>query len=132
MANEVVRWNIIDTYYGLNAPSQSNRTDFYPGRKENIADDHIYYEANIPVGNPRLEENGPVKMLRQRNTKLGRNIICDQEIASPEVTGSKTRTIDNDKIWGTEVDPSHTIQLTNISHVNDRREVETGNNVIQN
>ena len=72
------------------APSQANRTEYYPGKATSRAGDmNFEKDFRIPVGTSNFggEATGPVEMTRSRVVKLGRNIICDQTISAPIITG---------------------------------------------
>jgi hypothetical protein len=77
------------------APSQSGRTKWYPGKATSRPNDMNWEkDKRIPTGTPAFsgEAAGPVNMERVRVTKLGRNIVCDQTVLAPVVTGVRVET----------------------------------------
>lgn len=110
--NERVEWGLNDLPYGQLAPSQSSRTDWYPGKKPSeVREGDANWEKHyrIPVGVARLESSGPLEVERVRVVKLGRGIVCDQVIAAPVVTGTKTVTVTNED---SSEGPDYTYDLT--------------------
>jgi len=109
--NERVQWDINDLPYGQLAPSQANRTEFYPGKATSQPGDILGLEYRVPVGTPVFDEDvsGPEEVTRVRVSKLGRNIVSDTEIRTPEVLGSNV-TVVNDPTAG--IAGTHTVTET--------------------
>ena len=79
--NERIEYLFGDVSAGQLAPSQAHRTNFTPGTIFARSNDMNWpVDFLIPTGNPALDLIGPRPMLRQRLIKLGRNIVCDQEL----------------------------------------------------
>jgi hypothetical protein len=127
--NERIQRNLNDLPYGQLAPSQANRESWYPGKRpQDIKPGDATWDRQYrsPVGLEELEQNGPLEVERVRVEKLGRNIISDQTIAAPVVTGTETTIIDNDGTWGTGPDPEHTLTKTDTQDVNGEQERTAG------
>lgn len=78
------------------APVQANRTMFTPGKISSKPLDENWPKDNrIPTGTPAFsgEAAGPVQMERSRVELLGRNIICDQTVLAPIVSGIRVETV---------------------------------------
>lgn len=99
--NERVQWNVNDLPLNQLASSQSGRTQAYPGNKNVIQDEIAWKEFRIPTGNPALDVNGPRKVTRVRVIKLGRNIVCDDNVLPPVETGSIVTSVVQPGINGT-------------------------------
>jgi hypothetical protein len=87
-----------DVDYGQLAPSKALRTDFTPGKAASLPGDMNWpTDFRTPTGTPAFdgESVGPVEMQRVRTAKLGRNVVCDQELVSVPVDPANT-TQDND------------------------------------
>ena len=87
-----------DIAYGQIAPAQSSplRTNFTPGKATGKPLDMNWpKDHRIPTGTPAFdgEAAGPVEMERSRVVKLGRNIVCDQIVLAPVVTGTRIETV---------------------------------------
>lgn len=96
MTNDRVEILSGDVAYGQLAPSQANRTQFYPGVAVSRKGDMNFEKDNrIPTGTPAFggEAAGPVEMERSRVVKLGRNIVCDQTLPVPVVLDSRLETV---------------------------------------
>lgn len=130
--NDRIQLNLNDLPYGQLAPSQADRESWYPGKRpQDIKPGDATWDRQYrsPVGVQRFEgPQGPLEIQHVRVEKLGRNIICDQTIAGPQVLGNTTTTIDDDSTWGTAVDPEHSITGTATQDVNGEQERLTGSN----
>lgn len=92
-----------DVNYGQLAPSKANQTNFTPGKATGEPNDMNWPKDNrIPTGTPAFngEAAGPVEMQRERVVKLGRNIVCDQTVLSPVVTGVRVETRTEEGVSG--------------------------------
>jgi hypothetical protein len=97
-----------DISAGQQAPSQAARTQFYPGKAVSRAGDmNNEKDFRIPTSTTAFsgESAGPATVTRVRVTKLSRNTVCDQALASvpadplhttQENDGRKERTAGND------------------------------------
>lgn len=95
-----------DVAYGQLAPSQANRTQFYPGKAISKPLDMNFEKDNrIPTGTPAFdgEAAGPVEMERSRVVKLGRNIVCDQVLPTPTVLDIRVETRTEEGVSGASV-----------------------------
>lgn len=126
--NDRIQRDVNDLPYGQLAPSQANRESWYPGKRPSEVkagdatwDKHYRVPTSIEVNS-----EAPIEVERVVIEKLGRNIICDQTIAAPVVTGSKTVIIDNDNDWGTGPDPQHTLTETETQAADGRQERTAG------
>lgn len=122
--NERIQLDVNDLPYGQLAPSQADRISWYPGKRpQDIKAGDATWDRQFrsPVGLQGFEEDGPLVVSRVRVEKLGRNIICDQTIAVPVVTGSKTTVIDDPATWGV-TGVSHTLTETATQDVNGTQE----------
>ena len=109
-----------DISAGQQAPSQAQRTEFYPGKATSRPGDmNFEIDFRVPQGTPAFDREaaGPVEMERRRIIKLHRGSVSDQTIGAPVVTGSKTTVIDDDGMWGTGPDPQHTVTETETQDV---------------
>ena len=73
---------------GYQQKAQAGRTEFTPGKITSLPLDQNWpTESRIPTGTPAFdgESAGPVEMNRNRVTKLGRGIVCDQTLPTPTV-----------------------------------------------
>ena len=124
--SERLQLNLLDTYYGYQAPAQAGRTENYPGKAVSSPSDFLWQDFKVPQGNAALEENGPVTMQRVRIEKLGRNIICDQTIGAPVSAGpDEITTITDPATWGTTT-PESTVEPTETQDVNGEQERTAG------
>lgn len=122
--NERVAVDIGDINYGQLAPSQAGRTNFTPGKATGKPQDMNWPKDNrIPTGTPAFsgEAAGPVEMVRERVIKLGRNIVCDQTVLAPVVTGTRVETRCEVGVSGTDT-VTDTLQPPNLAE----RERKTG------
>ena len=106
-----------DINYGQLAPSKAGQTNFTPGKATgNPQDMNWPTEFRIPTGTPAFngEAAGPVKMVRERVVLLGRNIVCDQTIVPPVVTGTRIETREEVGVDGTNA-TEDTIQPPNLA-----------------
>jgi hypothetical protein len=74
---------------GYQQKAQAGRTEFTPGKASSKPLDENWPKENrIPTGTLAFdgESAGPVEMNRNRVTKLGRGIVCDQTLPTPTVT----------------------------------------------
>ena len=113
--NDLVEYISGDIHHEQLAPSQAARTEFTPGKVTSRANDQNWpTEFRIPTGTPAFdgEGAGPVQMEYTRPVKLGRNIVSDQVIGLPTVTGTKTVTTETPNEWGVGNAPSHTLTET--------------------
>ena len=99
--NERVQWDCSDLPLGQLAPSQSDRQQAFPGNKNLIIDEVEWKEFRIPTGNAALDVNGPRKITRVRVVKLGRNIVCDDNVLPPVETGDVVTSVVQPGINGT-------------------------------
>jgi hypothetical protein len=93
-----------DIAAGQLAPSQAGRTMFTPGKANSLPLDENWPKDNrIPTGTPAFdgESAGPVEMERSRVIKLGRNVVCDQTVLAPVVTGTRVETRCEEGVNGT-------------------------------
>ena len=89
--NDRVQIDSGDISAGQLAPSQAARTNFTPGKATAKPGDMNWpKDFRLPTGTPAFdgEAAGPVEMNRTRVIKLGRNIVSDQTVLAPVVTGS--------------------------------------------
>ena len=89
---------------GQQSASQASRTNFSPGKATGRAGDMNWpTDYKIPTGTPAFdgEAAGPVEMNRTRVFKLGRNIICDQVLPLPTITGTRVETVEETGVTGT-------------------------------
>ena len=106
-----------DVEYGQLAPSKSARTMFTPGKAVSRPGDMNWEKSfRIPTGTPAFagEAGGPVEMERTRITKLGRNIVSDQTVLAPVVTGFRVETRDEAGVNG-ENTTADTVQPPNLA-----------------
>ena len=92
-ANDRIEINSGDIGYQQQA--QAGRTEFYPGKAVSRAGDMNWEkDLRIPTATPAFngEAAGPVEMGRNRITKLGRGIVCDQTLPIPVVLGVRVET----------------------------------------
>lgn len=92
-----------DVSFGQLAPSKASQTNFTPGITNGKPQDMNWpKDFRIPTGTPAFdgEAAGPVEMARNRVTKLGRNIVCDQTLPVPVVLDSRLETRVEDGITG--------------------------------
>lgn len=124
--NERIQRDLNDLPYGQLAPSQASRESWYPGKRPadiKAGDATWDKHYRVPTSEEKsADDEAPIEVTRERVEKLGRNIICDQTIAAPTVTGTKTTIIDNDGEWGTGADPEHTLTETATQDVNGEQE----------
>ena len=118
--NERVAVDSGDINYGQLAPAQSSplRTNWTPGKATGKPQDMNWpKDYRIPTGTPAFdgEAAGPVEMVRERVVKLGRNIVCDQTVIPPVVTGTRVETREEVGVSGTDV-VTDTIQPGNLSN----------------
>ena len=88
------------------APAQAARTSFTPGKATSRPGDMNWpKDFRIPTGTPAFdgEAAGPVEMSRVRVVKLGRNIVSDQTVLAPVVTGVRVEAHQEAGICGTNV-----------------------------
>lgn len=125
--NEEIQRNLKDLPSGQLAPSQADRESWYPGKRpQDIkAGDATWDKHYRAPTSEEKEGESPIEVERVRIEKLGRNIICDQTIAAPVVTGSKTTVIDDDATWGA-TDPEHTLTETETQDANGEAERTAG------
>ena len=86
-----------DVRWEQQSPAQAFgvRTEWYPGKAVSRPGDMNWERDNrMPTGTPAFggEAAGPVEMERVRVTKLGRNIVSDQTVLAPVVTGVRIET----------------------------------------
>jgi len=122
--NQRVQWNDLDIYYGQLAPSQANRTEYYPGKATSKPGDILGKDYLCPQSNAQLEQNGPVEMTRVRIIKTGRNTVCDQTIGAPDAGAPVTTVIVDKTRW--ENDPESTLTPTETQDVNGEEERTAG------
>ena len=118
-----------DISAGQLASSQSQRTQFTPGKAVSRAGDMNWpKEHRIPTGTPAFdgEAAGPVKMARTRVVKLGRNIISDQAVLAPVVTGTRVEARTEEGVSGAN-STQDTVNPTNLVN----RERQAGNDNIE-
>lgn len=118
-----------DIAYGQLASSQLSRTQFYPGKAVSRAGDmNSEKDHRIPTGTPAFdgEVAGPVKMARTRVVKLGRNIVSDQTVLTPVVTGTRVETRTEEGISGAN-NTQDTVNPPNSAN----RERQAGNDNIE-
>ena len=128
-ANERVAVVSGDISAGQLASSQSQRTQFCPGKAVSRRGDMNWEKDHrIPTGTPAFdgEAAGPVKMARTRVVKLGRNIISDQTVITPVVTGTRVETRTEEGISGAN-STQDTVNPTNLAN----RERQAGNDNIE-
>jgi hypothetical protein len=106
--NERVQYDIKDIGHNQLAPSQSERTEFTPGKARSKALDMNWpKEFKVPQSGYSLSErtSGPADMTRVRVVKLGRGSVSDQVLVSVPIDplnttqvndGRKERTAGND------------------------------------
>ena len=123
--SERLQLNLLDTYYGYQAPAQAGRTQNYPGKAVSNPSDFLWQDFKVPQGNAALEANGPVTMQRVRVEKLHRNIICDDTIAAPVTDTPVVTTITNAAAWGATT-PTSTLTPTDTQDVNGEQERTSG------
>lgn len=102
--NERVQYDSGDIAHGQLASSQSARTQFYPGKAVSREGDmNFEKDHRLPTGTPAFdgESAGPVKMVRSRVVKLGRNIVSDDTVLTPVVTGVRVESRDEEGVDGT-------------------------------
>lgn len=102
--NDRVEYISNDLDAGQQAPSQANRTEWYPGKAESREGDMNWEkDSRIPQGTPAFdgEGAGPVEMNRTRVVKLGRNTVSDQTLLAPTVEGTCVKSVADDYISGT-------------------------------
>lgn len=129
MTNERVEYVSGDIAAGQLAPSQSARTNFTPGKALSKPDDQNWpKDFRIPTGTPAFdgEAAGPVQMQRTRIVKLGRNIICDQQVLAPVVVGVRAESRQEAGICGTNV----TIDTENPPNLADRERTAGNDSII--
>jgi len=122
--NERIAVDSGDVAYGQLAPSQVSRTNFTPGRTDGRPLDMNWpTDFRVPTGTPAFsgEAAGPVEMARERVVKLGRNVVCDQEVLAPVVTGFRVETRQEAGVNGTDT-VTDTAQPPNLAE----RERRTG------
>lgn len=127
--NERIQYDSGDIAAGQLAPSQASRTNFTPGKADGLPGDMNWpKDHRIPTGTPAFdgEAAGPVQMNRMRVVKLGRNIVSDQTILDPVVSGTRIETRDEAGIHGTNA----TTDTVNPSNLADR-ERQAGNDNIE-
>ena len=94
-----------DIAYGQKAPSQAGRTNYVPGTSGagNPQEANWPRDFRIPTGTPAFdgEAAGPVEMEYTRVVKLGRNIVCDQTVLPPTVTGMRVDAVSTPYVSGT-------------------------------
>jgi hypothetical protein len=93
-----------DIAAGQLAPSQANRTEFTPGKATSLPLDQNWpTDHRIPTGTTAFdgEAAGPVEMERSRVVKLGRNIVCDQVLPVPTITGTRVESVCETGVNGT-------------------------------
>ena len=126
--NDRVEVDSGDIDYGQLAPNQVLRTMFTPGKATSKAGDENWPKTSrIPTGTPAFdgEAAGPVQMQRARIVKLGRNIVCDQTILAPVVTGTRVETRNEVGVKGVDV-VTDTVNPPNLAD----RERQAGNDNI--
>ena len=102
--NERVEIDSGDVRHEQLAPSQANRTEWYPGKASSREGDMNWErDSRMPTGTPAFggEAAGPVEMERVRVVKLGRNIVSDQTVLAPTVTGTRVETVCETGVNGT-------------------------------
>ena len=128
--NERIQRDLNDLPYGQLAPSQASRESWYPGKRpQDIRAGDATWDRHYrpPTSEEKsADDEPPIEVERVRVEKLGRNIISDQTIAQPQVTGSTTTVIDDDATWGTGPDPEHTLTETETQDVNGEQERTAG------
>ena len=115
--NERVVYDSGDIRHEQLSPAQANRTEWYPGKAVSRPGDMNWErDSRIPTGTPAFggEILGPVKMVRERVVKLGRNIVSDQTVLSPIVTGTRVETRHEEGVSGTDT-VTDTLQPSNLS-----------------
>jgi hypothetical protein len=118
-----------DISVGQLAPSQASRVNFTPGKATGLAGDMNWpKDHRIPTGTPAFdgEAAGPVKMDRTRVVKLGRNIISDQTVIAPVVTGTRVETRTEEGVSGAN-STQDTVNPVNLAN----RERQAGNDNIE-
>lgn len=126
--NDRIEVNSGDVAAGQLAPAQAARTSFTPGKATSKPGDMNWpKDFRIPTGTPAFdgEAAGPVQMQRTRITKLGRNIVSDQTVLAPVVTGTRVETRNEDGINGTDT-VTDTVTSPNLAD----RERQAGNDNI--
>ena len=111
-----------DIGYGQLAPSKAAQTNFTPGKADGRPQDMNWpKESRIPTGTPAFdgESAGPVEMIRERVVLLGRNIVCDQTVLAPIVTGTRVETRSEVGVNGTN-STTDTLQPPNLAVVERR------------
>lgn len=91
---------------GYQQKAQAGRTEFTPGKATSLPlDENWPTEFRIPTGTPAFdgESAGPVEMNRNRVTKLGRGIICDQTLPTPTVTDIRVEVRTEEGISGASI-----------------------------
>jgi hypothetical protein len=116
--NDRVQIDSGDISFGQLAPSQALRTSFTPGKiSSRPGDTNWPKDYRIPTGTPAFdgESAGPVEMKRTRIIKVGRNIVCDQTVLAPVVTGTRVETVVSSGIWGAST-VADTINPSNLAN----------------
>jgi hypothetical protein len=106
MAIEKVTYSSNGLPHNQQAPSQSARTNFTPGKANASAGELSWpKEFRIPTGNPVFDEaaNGPAVVWTDIEVKLGRGVMGDQILPIPVITGVRVETVSNAFIDGTHV-----------------------------
>lgn len=127
--NERVEYVSGDIAPGQLAASQAARTNFTPGKATARAGDMNWpKDHRIPTGTPAFdgEAAGPVEMGRTRVIKLGRNIVSDQTVLAPVVSGVRVETRNEEGINGTDT-VTDTVNPPNLAN----RERQAGNDNIE-
>jgi len=127
--NDRIALHLNDLPYGQLAPSQANRESWYPGKRPadvRAGDATWDRHYRVPTSEEKsVDDEPPIEVERVRIAKLGRNIICDQTIAAPVVTGTKTLTEDAFYKTGA-TDPEYTLTETETQDVNGEQERTAG------
>jgi len=127
--NERVEYISGDITAGQLAPSQSGRTQFYPGKAVSRPGDmNFEKDYRIPTGTPAFdgESAGPVEIKRIRVVKLGRNIISDQTIPSPVVLKTRVESRQEVGVCGTNT----TIDTENPKNITDLEKTSGSDNIV--
>jgi len=127
--NERVAYVSNDLAPGQQAPSQANRTEWYPGKATSREGDMNWEKDNrIPQGTPAFdgEAAGPVEMNRTRVVKLDRNTVSDQTVLAPTVLSTRVEAVSSDFVSGT-----NTVEETeNPSNLAERERLAGNDNIV--
>ena len=127
--NQRVDYTSNDLDAGQQSPSQASRTQYYPGKAVSRAGDMTWEKDNrIPQGTPAFggEAAGPVEMQRSRVVKLGRNIVDDQTVLEPTVTGTRVEAVASWSVHGTNT----TTDTENPANTADRERQAGDDNIV--